>query len=435
MGLFEGMFSSWLQRALIVAAISAAVAGCGGGQPSTGADPQAAPVRAVDWPYFGRVPERTQYIAEAPDPPFKFGWVFWAHQLIEFPPAISGDSMFVLNKTGELYALGTGDGKVRWQRNLGNDETGPAYADGAVFVAQLDGDFVALDAKTGKQRWDFRSPSRLESSPLAIGSTVYFGSDGGTLYALDARTGKVSWKLGLGAPIKASPTYHDGVLYVGDYRGRIHAVSAADGHVRWTRNTGSGGGFYSSPAVAFGHVYEARDDGTVFAVTLDGQPAWHFAASNAIYSSPAVGDVPGAGPMLFVGSYNHQLYALDATTGKKRWSYDVGGQVPGSPTVVGTTVYTSSFDTSKTVGLDAANGKPVWTWGSAGYEPMISDGQRAFLIGYQTIWAFDACSPRSKGSQPAGGPAAPVCNRSADAHLIDVVRALRFDRPLPVAPR
>jgi hypothetical protein len=106
--------------------------------------------------------------------------------------------------------------------------------------------------------------------------------------------------------------------------------------------------------------------------------------------------------------------------------------------VVGTTVYTSSFDTSKTVGLDAAKGKPVWTWGSAGYEPMVSDGRRVFLIGYQTIWAFDDCAPPGKGSELAGGSAAgsvPVCKRSADAHLIDVARALRLDRPVSSAAR
>jgi hypothetical protein len=67
------MFSSWLQRALVLAAVSVAIAGCGAGQASSGGDRKASPAQGVDWPYFGRVPERTQYIAEAPDPPFKFG--------------------------------------------------------------------------------------------------------------------------------------------------------------------------------------------------------------------------------------------------------------------------------------------------------------------------------------------------------------------------
>jgi outer membrane protein assembly factor BamB len=422
---------------MAVLAISIAAAGCGGsdqGSDKGSSDAEESAVPSVNWPFFGRVPERTHYFADAPDPPFSFGWVFFAHQLIEFPPALAGNRMFAVNKTGQVYALDANRGKVRWQRNLADDVTGPAYANGTVFVAQLGGEFVALDADTGRQRWRFKAPSHLESSPVAIGNRVYFGSDGGTLWALDARNGKVAWKADLGAPIKASPSYHDGALYVGDYAGRIHAVSAADGHPRWTRDTGNAGGFYSSPAIAYGRVYEARNDGTVFALTLGGRPVWRFTARDDMYSSPAVGTIPGAGPMLFVGSYDHHLYALDADTGKQRWAYDVGGQIPGSPVVIGTTVYTSSFDTSKTVGLDARKGEPVWEWGSAGYEPMISDGERVFLTGFQTIWAFDDCAPKGEvGSDTSGS--APLCHRSADRHLVDVARALRLDAPLASAAR
>ena len=39
-------------------------------------------------------------------------------------------------------------------------------------------------------------------------------------------------------------------------------------------------------------------------------------------------------------------------SGKQRWSYDVGGPVPGTATVIGHTVYTSSFKTRETIGID-----------------------------------------------------------------------------------
>ena len=427
----------WSSAALIATTIAAAVSGCGGGGNAT-TGTGTSPIPTVDWPYFGRVPERTHYVPSAPDPPFKFDWVFWAKQLIEFPPAIVGDSMFVVNKAGTTFDVRTSDGKVRWQRNLGNTVTGPAYAHGLVYVAQFDGVFAALDSKTGKVRWTFHTPTHLESSPLAVGGNVYFGSDGGTLFALDASTGKLAWKQDLGAPVKASPTYHDGVVYVGDYAGRIHALSAAGGKPRWSVDTG-GGGFYSSPAIDFGKLYEASSNGTLFALTLAGHVAWRFKTSNDIYSSPAVADIPGSGPTVLIGSYNHQLYALNAKTGSKRWQFDVGGQVPGSPTVIGKTVYTSSFQTSKTTGLDARTGKPRWQWGSAGYDPVVSDGRRNFVIGFQTIWAFEDCSPPTAGSQgqtAAGGDGSvPVCQRAADLHLLDVRHAMKRETPKASAAR
>ena len=382
----------------------AVAAGCGGsGDGASSAEPSGAAATEVDWPIFGRVLERTHYIADAPDPPFHYLWQFFAKQLIEFPPVLQDDVLFVVNKTGEVFAVRTSDGKQIWSGNLGNDVTSPAYDDGTLYLAQLDGVLTALEPRTGKVRWTFDAGAKLESSPLIAEGRVYFGSDDGFLYALHARSGKLDWRRRLGNDIKASPSFSEGTIYVGDYEGVVWAVDAANGSLRWSTDTtklppGGSGGFYSSPSIAFGRVYEARDDGTVYGLDQrTGKLDWHFVTSNSIYASPAAAHVPGTPPSVYVGSYNHQLYALDAETGHKRWRYDVGGVIPGTPTVVGKTVYTSSFQTKKTVGLDARTGKPVFHWGSAGFTPVISDGERVFLTGFQTVWAFDA-----KGSGSGG---------------------------------
>ena len=49
-----------------------------------------------------------------------------------------------------------------------------------------------------------------------------------------------------------------------------------------------------------------------------------------VYSSAAVAD-----RMVYVGSYDHHLYALDAVTGEVRWSFDAGERISGSASVVG----------------------------------------------------------------------------------------------------
>jgi outer membrane protein assembly factor BamB len=351
----------------------------------------------VDWPYFGRVPERTHYIRTAPQPPFHFLWEFFAKQLLEFPPAVEGGRIFAVNKTGEVFSVRSSDGKQIWKTNLDNDVTGPAYGDGRIFIGQFNGDFTALDAARGKRAWSFSPQGHIESTPLVVGRTVYFGDDRGNLYAVHATDGKPRWRVNLGAELKASPSFHHGVIYVGDYAGGVHAVRASDGKPIWSVDTnnlppGGSGGFYASPTIGFGRVYEARNDGVVFALTLAGKPSWHLATSAPVYGSVAIGPIAGRGPTAFVGSYDHRLYALDATTGKQFWTFDVGGEIPGTPTVAGGTVYTSSFQTQKTYGLDAKTGKPTFHWGSAGYEPVISDGSQIFLTGFETIWSFESKS-------------------------------------------
>ena len=58
-----------------------------------------------------------------------------------------------------------------------------------------------------------------------------------------------------------------------------------------------------------------------------------------MFSSPAI-----ANGTVYIGSHDHNLYALDAATGKKRWSYKAGGLVGSSPTVSGNSVYVGSDD-------------------------------------------------------------------------------------------
>jgi outer membrane protein assembly factor BamB len=143
------------------------------------------------------------------------------------------------------------------------------------------------------------------------------------------------------------------------------------------------GGFYSSPAVAFGRVYAARDDGTVYAFDeRTGKIEWFFQTHNFVYGSPAVARAPGTPPSVYIGSYDEHFYALDARTGKVRWKYDVRGPVPGTATVIGHTVYTSSFKTKDSVGLDVRDGRRTFELEEAGYTPVVSDGRHLYLTGY-----------------------------------------------------
>jgi len=377
-----------------------ALAACGSSEDADGGSTvtgeSAAPL--LDWPYFGRVPERTHYLPTSSrplDPPLREAWSINTHALIEFPPAIGDGVAFVVNKYGNAKAVRLRDRKVLWEKirdpqekGKPADVTAPLYHQGLVIFADIDGHLVALSADDGHQVWDRDLDAHLESSPVAVDGVVYLGDDGTNVVAIRAADGKVLWEFNSPAPIKASPSYHDGRVYVGDYQGATFCLEAKTGKPLWRTNTTKlppfgEGGFYSSPAIAFGHVYAARDDGTVYAFDLkDGKIAWHFSTGHYIYGSPAVARVPGTPPSVYIGSYDEHLYALDARSGKQRWRYDVGGAVPGTATVVGHTVYTSSFKTDETIGIDARSHKRTFHLRQAGYTPMVSDGRRLFLIGY-----------------------------------------------------
>ncbi len=396
---------------LALALTALALASCGGSSGSSeGEDVTADSGNAglVDWPYFGRVPERTHYLpAEAGllDPPLKQAWQINTHALIEFPPAIAGGVAYVINKYGNAKAVRLRDRKILWEvtnrasdKGVPNFVTSPVYYDGRIYGAFLGGEVVAGNAKDGHTLWRRKLPGHLESSPMAADGTLYLGTDATDVVALDAGDGKTRWRFNSPAAIKASPSFHDGRLYVADYQSSMFALDAASGKPLWRTNTSKQppygkGGFFSSPAVGFGRVYAARDDGTVFALDeKTGKVDWSFDTGGAVYGSPALAAVPGTPPTVYIGAENGRFYALDAATGKPRWRYDVGGPVPGTATVIGHTVYTSSFKTGKTIGLDALSHKKTFELNQAGYTPMVSDGKKLYLVGYYVVVGLEPTS-------------------------------------------
>src|SRR6185437_3179020 len=66
---------------------------------------------------------------------------------------------------------------------------------------------------------------------------------------------------------------------------------------------------------------------------------WKFQTRSAVMSSPAV--VAG---ILYVGSNDHNLYALDANSGTVKWKFKTGGRVSSSPAVSDGIVYFGSYD-------------------------------------------------------------------------------------------
>ena len=87
------------------------------------------------------------------------------------------------------------------------------------------------------------------------------------------------------------------------------------------------GNFYATAAVAFGRVYIGSTDGRMYSFSAkDGRIAWAHQTGNYVYSSAAVKNVDGRGPMVFFGSYDGTFYAVDARSGKVRWTHQLGRQ-------------------------------------------------------------------------------------------------------------
>ena len=99
-------------------------------------------------------------------------------------------------------------------------------------------------------------------------------------------------------------------------------------------------GAISSPIIANGILYVGSADKSLYAFDArSGNKLWSFATGNAIYSSPAV-----ANGIVYVGSADHSVYALDARSGSQLWSFPTGGAIVSSPVVANGIIYVGSAD-------------------------------------------------------------------------------------------
>jgi outer membrane protein assembly factor BamB len=362
-----------------------------------------------EWPEYGYTKQRTRFLTlQAPlRPPFVQRWAVTGSVLVEFPPVICGRSLYLQKNNGALYQVSRMTGQVRWKDKLGDlAASSPACSGDTVYTVILSrasgmdaGRVVALDAADGRTRWSRKLPSRSESSPLVADGRVYFGTEDGTVYALRARDGAIRWKYHAGGPVKGGLALAGGKLFFGDYGGNVHAIRQSDGRQVWqSSSAGSAfglraGSFYSTPAVAYGRVYLGSLDGFVYSFSAaDGRLAWRHKTGGYVYSSPAVGTVPGVGPTVYIGSYDGTFYAFDARSGRVRWTHDAGGKISGAPTVVGDLVFYSNLSKRSSAALGAATGRIVWSIGRGAFNPIVSDGKRLYLLGYSSL--FMLSTPR-----------------------------------------
>jgi outer membrane protein assembly factor BamB len=386
---------------------------------TTTTTPKPTPVDTFTWPRYGFDAERTHLYSgpNAPEPPLHVGWRFQDYALLEFPPVIYQNTLYLIDDDGSAKALDKRTGRKLWETKVGTlAAASPALgiSQGLMYVALLsrnasaghtqapgNGVFAALSMKTGKIAWSKPIPAGTESSPIAYGNAVYFGDQHGTVYSLDATTGHVNWTYHASGAVKGGPALANGDLYFGDYSGRAYALNAATGHPVWAVNTAGAdfgfgsGNFYSTPAVAFGRVYMGNTDGRVYSFAQKtGQLAWATGTGAYVYSSPAVDDTPGLGPTIYLGSYDGNFYAFNAQSGAIRWKHAAGGKISGSATIVGNVIYYSDLGTKTTAGLDVRTGRKVFSFPDGAFNPVVCDDTGTiYLSGYTMLYQMLPAAP------------------------------------------
>ena len=174
-------------------------------------------------------------------------------------------------------------------------------------------------------------------------------------------------------PLEVEPG--DWPAYRGDNArtGATGTTVAQDMVLNWTVEA-TGGAMPTAPIAAGGMVFVADRAGAVRAFDSSGKEKWKAYTGASVYFPPALWQ-----GRLFVGSGDGKVYAFEAATGRRLWSYRVGPAqrricvygnlistwpVAGGVVVEDGVVYAAAgiahYDGTHVLALDALSGKPKW---------------------------------------------------------------------------
>ncbi|GAA2641184.1 serine/threonine-protein kinase [Streptomyces vastus] len=229
---------------------------------------------------------------------------------------------------------------------------------------------VAYDVKTGKKRWSRPGVVR-PNAQLLFADGKLFLADGdydGALVALDVRTGKEAWRSRLGKNLELDATIaiDEKNVYVTvtdfsdsksatDYRMGVAAISHTTRKTVWVQMRDWGTNNWDVEGTASGKYFVYADSKYNLTVrdTATGGQLWTKKLGDDWSWTPTV-----ASGLVFLPGDN--LTALDAETGKRRWTLSPNGRRGfNDPTVIDGVLYVSDYDDGVWA-VDVKTGRKIW---------------------------------------------------------------------------
>jgi outer membrane protein assembly factor BamB len=165
-------------------------------------------------------------------------------------PTVEGDAVYTISKWGDVFCLGAADGKVRWKRQL-RDQEGAKVVDwgfggapmpyGDLLLLNAGGAGMALEKASGKTVWKSKGDPGY-STPYPIdwdGRRLFMFSSGDDYSAVDPKNGNAAWSIewvtryGVNG---ADPIVADGLVFLSSGYGKgsgLHRVVKGVAEERW----------------------------------------------------------------------------------------------------------------------------------------------------------------------------------------------------------
>ncbi len=249
--------------------------------------------------------------------------------VIEGSPVIAGGVLFVPVAWGKqtLRAYDLVAAKERWaRRDLPPIEAGLLLLEDVLIAVDVESKAHAVAVKTGEELWSATLDERasvLATPVVSRAGHVLVADDRGRVVALRPEDGAPVWTRDLDAPVEVTPTTDGHTLFLATTRARLFALDADRGAVRWVFEAPDPTVRLAAPAISGDDLVFGGSDGVLRALdSATGALRWTFEAPDAITAPPLI-----TRNTVYVGTMGRWLYAVDRSTGEKRWEHRLKGRV------------------------------------------------------------------------------------------------------------
>ena len=247
-------------------------------------------------------------------------------------PAVVGERLYVASVDGAVQALDASNGRRLWSTEAKKISWsgGPAANADMVVVGALNGQVRAYSAQDGSELWQVQLSSEIITAPAIGTDVVAVRTQDGRLYGLDPANGSRRWVYEQTVPVlslrgNSSPLIGNGFVIDGFDTGRLVAVRDVDGAPAWTQILSSGEGRTEVERLADSDGQLVLDNGELFATSYNGQvAAFHAESGRSLWTrdlSSFAGLAVGATAVV-VSDAEGNVWAFDRQSGANLWKQD-----------------------------------------------------------------------------------------------------------------
>ncbi len=306
-------------------------------------------------------------------------WKFKATQPFFSSPVIDGNIVYSGNLDGNLYALDLKSGDVKWKFKTGGEiRSTISISENKLFLTSGDGNLYALEKSNGKVIWAFKASDKKydtydyhQSSPVLYNNMVCFGMGNGKVYAVNVNDGKEVWSYQTGDVVHSTPAILKDKLFIGSFDGNVYGLNTTDGNFLWKFKT-LGHTYFPKGEVQFNPtainvtVYIAARDYNMYAIDYEkGLGRWNreFPAGWAT----SISYTPERDSLIILGTSDPKhLFAINRATEKTYWEANLKSQVFGKCAFSESMVYVGTLN-GKIFAVDINTGEVKWTWTTESY--------------------------------------------------------------------